>query len=62
MSVLITVGIIAKNEANYIATTLETLIEQNFDSLLYEIIVVDGNSKDNTREIAEEVLESSKLS
>lgn len=62
MSVLITIGIIAKNEAQYIATTLETLIDQTFDSSLYEVIVVDGNSDDNTREIAEEVLNSSNIS
>lgn len=62
MSVLITIGIIAKNEAQYIATTLETLIDQTFDSSLYEVIVVDGNSDDNTREIVEEVLNSSNIS
>jgi len=62
MSILITIGIIAKNEAKYIATTLETLIDQTFDPSLYEIIVVDGNSDDGTREIAEEVLSSSNIS
>jgi len=62
MLILITIGIIAKNEAQYIATTLKTLIEQNFDPSLFEIIVVDGNSDDGTREIAEEVLSSSNIS
>ena len=57
MSILITIGIIAKNEAKYIASTLETLIEQSFDPSLFEIIVVDGDSEDRTREIADEVLE-----
>ena len=61
MTILITIGIIAKNEAQYIATTLETLLDQTFDDSLYEIIVVDGNSEDNTREIAEEVLNSSNI-
>lgn len=62
MPILITIGIIAKNEAEYIATTLKTLIEQSFDSSSFEIIVVDGNSDDKTREIAEEVLSSSNIS
>lgn len=61
MPILITIGIIAKNEAKYIATTLETLIDQTFSSSLYEIIVVDGNSTDKTREIAEEVLSASDI-
>lgn len=62
MPVLITIGIIAKNEAKYIATTLETLIEQSFDHSSFEIIVVDGDSVDGTREIADEVLSSSDIS
>ncbi len=62
MPILITIGIIAKNEAKYIASTLETLIEQSFDSSSFEIIVVDGNSEDRTREIADEVLSASNVS
>ena len=37
MPILITIGIIAKNEAKYIASTLETLIKKNSDHLLFEI-------------------------
>ena len=62
MPILITIGIIAKNEAKYIASTLETLIEQSFDPSSFEIIVVDGNSEDKTREIADEVLSASNVS
>jgi cellulose synthase/poly-beta-1,6-N-acetylglucosamine synthase-like glycosyltransferase len=62
MPILITIGIIAKNEAKYIASTLETLIGQSFDSSSFEIIVVDGNSEDGTREIAGEVLNASGIS
>lgn len=62
MPILITVGIIARNEAEYIASMLETLIDQTFDHSLFEIIIVDGNSVDRTREIAEEVLNSSGIS
>ncbi len=59
MSILITVGIIARNEEKYIAETLITLIEQDIEGFLLEIIVVDGNSDDKTREIAENILNSS---
>ena len=55
MSVTITVGIIARNEGNNISKTLKSILNQRFDQG-YEIIVVDGNSEDNTREIAKEVL------
>ena len=55
MSVTITVGIIARNEGNNISKTLKSILNQRFDQV-YEIIVVDGNSEDNTREIAKEVL------
>ena len=59
MSILITIGIVAKNEEKYIGETLNGIINQIFDNSLYEIIVVDGNSSDRTREIAESVLGAS---
>ena len=59
MSILITIGIVAKNEEKYIGETLKGIINQIFDNSLYEIIVVDGNSSDRTREIAENVLGAS---
>ncbi len=42
----------AFNEALYIAKTLQSLHEQDYDGD-FEIIVVDNNSTDNTREVAE---------
>lgn len=56
MSVLITVGIVAKNEEKYIEETLKGLINQEFEDFLFEIIVIDGDSSDRTREIAKNVL------
>lgn len=58
---LITVGIIARNEEKYISNSLKSLFKQTFDHSLFEIIVVDGNSKDRTREVAEEVLKSTDI-
>lgn len=61
MSILITIGIVAKNEEKYIEETLKGIINQNIDVSLIEIIVVDGNSSDRTREIAENVLTASNM-
>jgi len=48
--VSISVIIPAMNEEKYIERTIKSLINQSFKD--YELIVVDGNSKDKTREIA----------
>jgi len=40
------------NEEKYLQNTLECLRKQTFDD--FELIIVDGNSKDKTREIAKE--------
>jgi len=47
---LISVVIPAFNEENFIAKTLESLLNQDFKD--FEIIVVDNNSTDQTAEIA----------
>ncbi len=62
MSVIITVGIIARNEEKNISKTLKTLLTQTFPNECYEVIVVDGNSGDNTREFAWKVLNKSNIS
>jgi glycosyltransferase involved in cell wall biosynthesis len=59
MPILITVGIIARNEEKNISNTLQHLLNQSFDTDSYEIIVVDGNSQDNTKEIAIKILNNS---
>lgn len=60
MIIKLTLGIIARNEEENIASTLESILKQDFKQP-YEIIVVDGNSTDRTREIAENVLKNSQI-
>jgi glycosyltransferase involved in cell wall biosynthesis len=60
MPIKLTLGIIARNEEENIASTLESILKQDFKQP-YEIIVVDGNSTDRTREIAENVLKNSQI-
>jgi len=50
---MISVIVPSYNEEANIARCLESLCNQTIPRDEYEIIVVDGNSKDNTREIAE---------
>lgn len=57
MSIEITVGVIARNEEKNIYNTLKNILNQSFDHNSYEIIVVDGNSIDNTRDIATKILD-----
>jgi len=61
MSISVTIGIIAQNEERNIHNTLENVLNQSFDKGSYEIIVVDGNSEDDTREIATEILNASSV-
>ncbi len=60
MPVIVTLGIISRNEEKDIAETLKSVIEQDF-SQKFEIILVDGNSTDKTKEIAQKVLKDSKI-
>jgi len=51
----VSVVICTYNRAESLRETLESLVKQNVNhDLNYEIIVVDNNSKDNTRQIVEE--------
>jgi cellulose synthase/poly-beta-1,6-N-acetylglucosamine synthase-like glycosyltransferase len=61
MSIKVTVGIVARNEEEYLARTLESLVDQDFPPDEYEVLVVDGDSQDHTREVARRVLEESGL-
>jgi glycosyltransferase involved in cell wall biosynthesis len=49
---LITVVICTYNRANLLTDALQTLCTQKLSTKYYEIIVVDNNSKDNTRAVA----------
>ncbi|MEG3224063.1 MAG: family 2 glycosyl transferase [Methanobacteriales archaeon Met13] len=59
MSIQVTVGIVARDEEKYLADTIKSLIQQDFGADKFEILVVDGNSRDKTREIARQVLKDS---
>jgi|Deesub1362A_J573_1020465.scaffolds.fasta_scaffold00035_145 cellulose synthase/poly-beta-1,6-N-acetylglucosamine synthase-like glycosyltransferase len=48
---LVSVVVVAKNEARNIEACLQSLLGQDFPSGGYEVIVVDGGSMDRTREI-----------
>lgn len=61
MSMKVTVGIVARNEEEYLAQTLKSLVDQDFPGEDYEILVVDGNSQDHSREVASQVLRESGL-
>ena len=49
---MISVVIPAFNEGEGIEACLKSVCDQTLPRDQYEVIVVDGNSKDNTREIA----------
>ncbi len=55
----ITVWIIARNEEKVIGNTLWYLFDQTYSKDSFEIIIVDGNSSDKTREVSSELLEKS---
>ncbi len=54
--ILVTAIIVVRNEEKYIKISLKSLLEQNFPSNKYEIIIVDGNSDDNTIKNIEETI------
>ena len=53
--VLITAMVVVRNEENYIKISLKSLLEQDFPSNKYEVIVVDGMSTDNTMQSIKQV-------
>jgi cellulose synthase/poly-beta-1,6-N-acetylglucosamine synthase-like glycosyltransferase len=57
----ITIGIIAKNEERHIKNTLKSLLNIDFDFSKIELIFVDGNSQDKTKEYVKEILKNSKI-
>src|SRR6201998_4057178 len=47
----ISVIVPVRNEAAFIADTLQQLLEQRYDAARFEVIVADGHSTDDTRAI-----------
>src|SRR3990170_3383610 len=54
MSILISAIVCTHNRAPYLFKALRSLDNQTLDSALYEVIVVDNASKDNTKEVFRE--------
>jgi glycosyltransferase involved in cell wall biosynthesis len=50
---LLSVVICTYNRANYLEKVLQSLLEQNVDIDNYEILVIDNNSNDNTKQVIE---------
>lgn len=48
------------NRASYLHESLPSFLGQTLDPVSYEILVVDNNSTDNTREVAEQLLSGAK--
>ncbi len=51
MELIVSVVVVAKNEEKYIGPCLTSLVKQSFPEDNFEIIVVDGSSRDRTQEI-----------
>ena len=58
--ILVTAMIVVRNEEKYIKMSLQSLLNQNFPSNQYEIILIDGMSNDNTMTEIQEVLKQYK--
>jgi glucosyl-dolichyl phosphate glucuronosyltransferase len=54
MNVRISAVICTFNRANYLPKAIQSLVEQSLDASLYEILVVDNCSTDNTKQIVTE--------
>lgn len=55
----VTIGVVVRNNASTISEAIESIIEQDFQHELLELIVVDGSSSDETLSIIETSLENS---
>ena len=59
-SLQVSVVVCSYNRAAYIADAMQSLYNQTLDKSLYEVIVVDNNSTDNTREVCDSFIENNK--
>ena len=58
--ILVTAMIVVRNEEKYIKISLKSLLEQDFPEDKYEIIIIDGNSTDNTLKNIQNILKQYK--
>lgn len=58
----ITIWIIVRNEEKNLPNTLKYIFEQSYPLKYCEIIIADGNSSDNTRKVANNILSTSWIS
>ncbi|MFH1181031.1 MAG: glycosyltransferase family 2 protein [bacterium] len=54
---MISVIIPCRNEQNYIAQCLDSIVSQNFPKENLEVLLVDGNSQDKTKEIVQDYIQ-----
>jgi cellulose synthase/poly-beta-1,6-N-acetylglucosamine synthase-like glycosyltransferase len=54
----VTVGIITKNEEQYIEETVNSVLELDYPNDRYEVLIVDGNSKDRTQKIISKIMDN----
>jgi len=52
----VSIVVAARNEATNIVKCLDALLHQNYPSFLYEVILIDDHSNDNTVDLAESML------
>jgi glycosyltransferase involved in cell wall biosynthesis len=55
----ITIGIICRNEKEHIGNTIKHVLAQTYRN--FELVIIDGNSTDGTRDAAKDVLSKSKI-
>lgn len=58
MSFMISVTVCTYNRCDLLEQIMQTLINQTLQKELYEIIIVDNNSKDNTSNIADQLIKN----
>jgi glycosyltransferase involved in cell wall biosynthesis len=61
MKTVVTVGMCLRNNEKTVKDAVETVLNQNFDQSKMEIIVVDGNSRDQTISIVNQSLAGSSI-
>jgi glycosyltransferase involved in cell wall biosynthesis len=59
--VIVTVGMCVKNSENLVKKAIESILNQDYPNASMEVIVVDGNSKDNTVRILKEAIAKKNL-